>query len=230
VADTDDPSRAVGANEEESQQSFVQLLPAIFEQMITSAPNDEERVKIAIDFGIHALGGYQCFPEILRYVDSMAENGEAGRAAFLRPYALMAYQTFIDRHTRKKIVGVEVEIHLEDNSIIHTYGQALNEGIAQWRAIKVTAVMLKGQAPENEHYLMEVELAKKLIAIFGESVITGPGLGTIKFYNTLVGRIDRYFGAGSFMKIVTLSDAGRWREVFQFIASVHATGARSGND
>ncbi|MFI5838050.1 hypothetical protein ACIA5A_30705 [Micromonospora sp. NPDC051300] len=66
---------------------------------------------------------------------------------------------------------------------------------------------------------METALVEKLIDLVDERTVFRAVLGAEEDFEEFVRAVDAALGEGAYWTILQLSDAGRWRDVFRFVAA-----------
>lgn len=202
-----------------------------FRKSIISTSDDQNRTKLAMAFGMNPRVRHECILRIFEHIKEIGNTGEhVADVELLNRYAGIMAQVFIRNRTRRRRHGFETETLTDDGEIIFSLGHSLNEGVTEWLARKVTASAIserklelpEGSDAQAEAYALEVALAERLISIFGEEVVTKAYFDGAS-YDDLVKSVEKRFGEGAFLKIMQLSDEGKWRDTFRFIDSSEQT-------
>jgi hypothetical protein len=233
-----DKEKPAEGNPPDPEELLAAAIPYFFERLILSASSDEERARLAVEFGMNPQGSYKSILGVFQWIKSIRsfEPQRAADADLIERYAEIAYQAFTRHRTRTRRRGFAIEVLLEDGTTISSFGHSLNEGMTQWLTNKNFPEWVSKVLPElageidpssvkSEAYALETAFVSKLIIIFGEEAFTNAYFGDDESFDRLVQSIDQRFGKGAFQKIVELSDKGRWRDAFRFVESSEAAAA-----
>lgn len=229
MSEDDKPKdESLAPEEEEAARRFLQRsFPYVFEQTILDAKTAQEREELARKFGSSSVIDFDSLTNLIGYVGYVRNEGREEDSLILLQYAKRAMNVFLDVQTAVQKNGISIQ-YIYQGRVIQSLGHCLNEGVTEM----YTQMTLKEMAKDKgtgldftgknsaEHsntdgtYLLEVRCAEHLVSIFGDQPIGKAYFGDLEDWQTLVQLVDEKFGAGSFMKLLGLSDQGKWREVF----------------
>jgi len=210
-------------NSELENKFAKRLFPVIFFRSIENAVNDEERNKVIYDLTFSPFLDFDLIQEVISLSTSQSIN-EMHKVDLLL-YAKKLSNSFLNERTDKVKNGFSLLYYFNEKVIIEI-GHALNEGVTEW-ITKRTMTNLKNQnkldhlngsiEDASNVYILEVELAQKLVDIFDENLLIQTYFGEIdKLYN-FIEIFDNKFGKNSFIWLWNTSDKGDWKSVFKFL-------------
>jgi hypothetical protein len=232
--------------EPDSLDAYTVFAPVAFIEGIRSAPSDESAYEMAVKFGRN-LSSLNALRHVTVAVDEVLK-AESDRlwVERLRTASKTMTNAYLEAHATIELHGLVLHWKVEAETLA-VLGHALDEGVTE---IKTRRIVESGQFDniitvtlrddpdrKDEHsdspkedrderkkttrYEIEVEFVNRLANLVGENILLEAYFSG-EHYQRLVEAVDTKIGDGGFIRLLQLSDEGKWLEAFALLKEATA--------